>query len=523
MDSMSTVTINSSRPAVSVPSSTTSSRRRQNQKRQKRKFPAKGSLSFPWPFLILALVVFRLVKLETKSPLLYKTLRGKTNYYTSKKIYIPPSLDAANQRRLSLDLGNGNCKWQPPTYNVPESIDFHKTIIAGFPSGDKRMIFIQMEALAGWPAKDEWDFEYKGITNHPFIKANYPHHEGIWGWGNVADQTILMVRNIRRSMVEYHDILWDIGYAKTWEDATLNTDNLYSERPPIEDFFEWRDERVLEECYWYGWFIDYWMEGGLMRDIFTHKITTPEHWNMLMIPGRYAVEDLDYDLVVGDRVVTPSYDPHCSNGDVTDGCEPKAVISAEKLRDYTEGPAETTKIANVLMNDQRMGKYVIAQEAWDCIWEELILRGKGVKTVYDRPGFNEHDYNFSAEMLEGMIRELDRLIAKYSGNEWNSNTDANRIVELIVEHRALIQVELNEVNSGLRKLTDRDFLGPKERRRRLKLKEKDNKPGAQQTKRRDSSKYFRKLEREANAQKKRKRRDMRKLRKELKKEGDAMP
>jgi len=218
-----------------------------------------------------------------------------------------------------------------------------------------------------------------------------------------------------------------------------------------------------------------------------------------------------------------SYDPHCSNGDVTDGCEPKAVISAEKLRDYTEGPAETTKIANVLMNDQRMGKYVIAQEAWDCIWEELILRGKGVKTVYDRPGFNEHDYNFSAEMLEGMIRELDRLIAKYSGNEWNSNTDANRIVELIVEHRALIQVELNEVNSGLRKLTDRDFLGPKERRRRLKLKEKDNKPGAQQTKRRDSSKYFRKLEREANAQKKRKRRDMRKLRKELKKEGDAMP
>lgn len=37
-------------------------------------------------------------------------------------------------------------------------------------------------------------------------------------------------------MVEYHDILWDIGYAKTWEEATLNLDNLYGERPPVSFF-----------------------------------------------------------------------------------------------------------------------------------------------------------------------------------------------------------------------------------------------------------------------------------------------
>jgi hypothetical protein len=59
--------------------------------------------------------------------------------------------------------------------------------------------------------KDEWDFEYLGITNHPFIKANYPHHEGVWGWDNVADQVVMVVRNVRKSIVEYHDILWDIG------------------------------------------------------------------------------------------------------------------------------------------------------------------------------------------------------------------------------------------------------------------------------------------------------------------------
>ena len=142
--------------------------------------------------------------------------------------------DDGLQRRLSLDLGAGNCKWQPPQYAVPDDIDFHKTLIAGFPSGDKRMIFVQMEALTGWreyldqpfamhytsrafsnrictshayhihiaAAKDEWDFEYLGDSNHPFIKANYPHHEGIWGWSSNADQVVMMVRNIRRSMVE---------------------------------------------------------------------------------------------------------------------------------------------------------------------------------------------------------------------------------------------------------------------------------------------------------------------------------
>jgi hypothetical protein len=72
------------------------------------------------------------------------------------------------------------------------------------------------------------------MSNHPFIKTNYPHHEGVWGWEDAADQVVLMVRNIRKSMNEYHDILWDIGYAKTWEEANLHLDKLYSERPPLE-------------------------------------------------------------------------------------------------------------------------------------------------------------------------------------------------------------------------------------------------------------------------------------------------
>ena len=102
-----------------------------------------------------------------------------------------------------------------------------------------------------------------------------------------------------------------------------------------------------------------------MRDIFTHKLTTPEHWHMLMLPTAYSKDELEYRLFVSNETaVEPSYDPHCGNGEITDGCEPKAVISAEKLVDYGEGPAETAKIARVLLNDDRMGQFVIAPEAW---------------------------------------------------------------------------------------------------------------------------------------------------------------
>ncbi len=119
------------------------------------------------------------------------------------------------------------------------------------------------------------------------------------------------------------------------------------------------------------------------------------------------------------------------------------------------------------------------------VWEELIPKGKGLKTVYDRPGLTESDYNFSAEMLEEMILELNRLISKYGSSPWNTKITANKVVSLLTEHRGLVQEELDEVLSGRRLLTEKDFLGPKEReRRRLaagKANEEDQK---------DYSRYF---------------------------------
>jgi len=114
------------------------------------------------PVLFVAAIVTLLVEDALKTPVLNRSLRRQSSYAVvqtnAPQMHVPATLDLPSQRSLSLNLGGGDCKWTPPTYHVPDDIDFYKTVIAGFPSGDKRMIFLQMEALTGWPAKDEWDF-----------------------------------------------------------------------------------------------------------------------------------------------------------------------------------------------------------------------------------------------------------------------------------------------------------------------------------------------------------------------------
>lgn len=94
--------------------------------------------------------------------------------------------DESYSRRLSnymsLNLGDGQCEWRAALQwydeGFPTDTTFKKSIIAGYPSGDKRLAFTQLEGLTGLSARDEWDFKFLGVTNQPFIKANYPHHEG---------------------------------------------------------------------------------------------------------------------------------------------------------------------------------------------------------------------------------------------------------------------------------------------------------------------------------------------------------
>ena len=186
---------------------------------------------------------------------------------------------------------------------------------------------------------------------------------------------------------------------------------------------------------------------------------------MLMQPERYTKYEMRYDLIVGnDTIVSPSYDPHCEN-DVSGGCEPIEIISAERLVQTDTGPAEGRKIANILVNQTGIKDWMIEEDAWECIWTELIVHKKGLKTFIDREGVVERDYNFSEEMLSEMIHELDRLVIKYSGAEWNYKPTANTLVELLKEHLILIKDEYDDVKAGRRLLSEDDFLGPKTRER----------------------------------------------------------
>lgn len=41
---------------------------------------------------------------------------------------------------------------------------------------------------------------------YPF--ADYPHSAGTWSWDTDADQVVLVVQGLRRSLVEYSKIMW---------------------------------------------------------------------------------------------------------------------------------------------------------------------------------------------------------------------------------------------------------------------------------------------------------------------------
>jgi hypothetical protein len=98
--------------------------------------------------------------------------------------------------------------------NCEQSFNSHQrqTIICSFCLPYSRMVYVQMESLSGLPAKEDWDFVFNGYSNAPFIKTNYPHQTGVWSWDTEADQVALVIQYIRRSMVEYSDVVWYMSH-----------------------------------------------------------------------------------------------------------------------------------------------------------------------------------------------------------------------------------------------------------------------------------------------------------------------
>lgn len=347
---------------------------------------------------------------------------------------------------------------------IPTDIDFTNTVIAGYPGADKRMVLRQAEAFTTLSGRDSWDMKFLGLTRQPYIKTNYPHHEGIWGWQDVGDQSILVVRSIRWSIDEYHDILADIDYAKTWAHATEMIPNLYKGTVFEVLYNAWRDERTMDEIGWYGWFVDYWMEGGILRDYFDHKLTTPYHWGRLRAPELWTYGELqwDYNNCETDGPITEiSYDEVCDPALTTFDCQPKIIISAERLMDNSTGKVENDKIAQLLNVTPGIQDFMVNQTMVDCIYDELIgdnpngeapLGSDPLQPYTDyraREGLDTRKHHVSIRHLTKMVKQLTRMITKYSSNDpetgidWRTKETAQFLVEILTVHRDEIQVELD--------------------------------------------------------------------------------
>ena len=122
-------------------------------------------------------------------------------------------------------------------------------------------------------------------------------------------------------------------------------------------------------------------------------------------------------------------------------------------------------MGNSIQGKHGISDYLIDKEAWGCIWKELIINKKGAKTFLDRDGIDAQEYNFSEEMLNQMIYEVDRMILKYSTSEWQLRKIAQDLVGMLQDHKTSLEQERMEVKSGIRVLTEHDFLGPETRRK----------------------------------------------------------
>jgi len=333
-------------------------------------------------------------------------------------------LDQVNtKRRAFVYLGNGDCEWTASTPFGADS-DPYGTLFAGYPASGMRVAWQQTEGITGNEVLD--DFFRLDLPKIGLVKTQFPHYEGIWSFGSHLDQTILVIRNPRWAMPSYHTLLSEIGYAHTWELAYDELPNVFTKRPPMEDWTIWRDYRFNDEIILWGYHIDFYMSNG------------SKYW-------------MDYDFerngqwpfrLLNDTDRPWDRDNHC----VFDlDCFPKDVISHERLIDPITGTAELQKIANVLRGKD--GVRVIPRDAIECIWHETWIHTPTPNND-DRAGPPREAYNFTIPQLEKMKSKLEEMKDKYSTGNWVGVSNAIALVENFENYLIEVTGELDELNAN---------------------------------------------------------------------------
>jgi len=341
--------------------------------------------------------------------------------------------DVQVKRSLSIELPNGDCEWTPPHHaNQDPNFELFSSLLTAYPGSVKRYALIHMEGLTELKVGDDFNLSGEHInTRYAFYKTQYPHHEGVWSWSNKAKQVVYLIQNPRTAMISYQHLLHEINYANEWQTAYENVFRVYTVRPPVSSWLDWRNLRFHAEIHWWSWHLEYWMENGLLRDIYTHDLTTTRHFARLKTPQVYTEAELrEFQAALTN--VQPEYDEHCGIGSDMNDCLPVAIASHEKMIDETTGPEEVAKITAVVEN--KPGIDIIGPNARECIWRKLIVDKIAVRDPRDREGPALDGYKFTKDQIEALISELERLVNKFSSPDWVSIAIAQEVVMYLEEY-----------------------------------------------------------------------------------------
>jgi len=219
---------------------------------------------------------------------------------------------------------------------------------------------------------------------------------------------------------------------KNWSDSFKGIPKVYTMRPPA-DWVQWRITRFDLEIKKWGRFIDYWMEGGLLRDILTNDLTTAEHFKHTTQPLLYGEAELASEQASLGVVSPPEYDEHCVSN--INDCKPVAIASFEKMVEKETGPEEVGRFVAAL--EGKPGISVIEEEARGCVWEQLMVQGKGTeKTFKNRKGPAKNDFGFRPKEMRKIQEELERLRNKYSSGDWTNDPLAQSLVGYLDDYIA---------------------------------------------------------------------------------------
>jgi len=336
------------------------------------------------------------------------------------------------RRKLVDTPSEDDCKWvEPGMANQNPEFDLFSTVLTSYPGAAKRAAFMHLEGLTELLTGDDHGLNVHEPQRYAFYKSQYPHHTGEWSWGEEANQSVYILQNPRTALMTHMFLLSEIHYKNNWNDVFANLDRVFTLRPPAEEWIKWRDSRFYDEIHLWRWHIDFWMEGGLLRDLFSHELTNREQFEKIRNPSIYQFTD----LFNGQREVIDVeavYDGHCGGGGMLE-CRPVAIASYERIMDEDTGPQEVAKLAAVI--EDKPGINVVEQSSRDCVWRNIFnYKVTGERDDRNRVGPALQDYKLTWFEVAMIKDQLVSVRDKYTSPDWISNPVATDLVTYVNEY-----------------------------------------------------------------------------------------